>query len=404
MYTLRIALRYLFARKSHAAVNIISAVSAAVVAVASAAIVIVLSVFNGFTDLAMSQLSVLDPELQVAPVRGKVIENADSLARELASVEGVAAAMPVVEERGLLVDGGHQMPVVFTGVPEGYDRCCTVDSAVVDGVFLTESSGWWCGVAGVGVAYECGLRPSAERFVKLYVPRRVGRISTANPATAFRADSLMVSGVFQVNQPEYDSDHMYIGLGLARNLLDYTTEATAIDIAAEDGWRIAQLKRRISELLGADYRVLDRVEQQETSFRMIAVEKWVTFMMLAFILVIASFNIISTLGMLVLEKRSHLSTLRAMGASLKGIRGIFVWQGWLICCLGGIVGILIGTALTLAQQWGGFVKLNADPSALTVAVYPVRLAATDILVVAAIVALIGFVTSRATAFFIRSVK
>ncbi|MDE7125321.1 MAG: FtsX-like permease family protein [Muribaculaceae bacterium] len=401
MLSIRIALRYLLAKKTHAAVNVISWISMAVVALASAAIVMVLSVFNGFSDLASSHLSILDPDLKINTAYGKTITDADSLSAIVKNINGVRQALPVVEERALLVDGPHQQPVVFKGVPADYDSTSGIDSAVIDGIFTTEAYGMPCATLSVGVAVATGLRPSANHPIAIYVPRRVGRIQTANPATAFRGDSLYICGVFQVNQPEYDNEHIFIPLDVARQLLDYEKEATALDVTVSPDDDIAQVQKRIGQTLGAGYTVLDRMQQQEKSFRMIAIEKWVTFMMLAFILLIASFNIISTLSMLVLEKRENLATLRALGASRNMVGKIFVWQGWLIAFIGAVIGIIVGISLTLAQQYGGFIRLNADPATLTITSYPVRLWLPDILVVVAVAAIIGLLTSRVTTYFIR---
>lgn len=404
MYPFRIALRYLFSKKSRAAVNIISLISAVVVAVASAAIVIVLSVFNGFTDLAQSHLSVLDPNLKIVPLTGKVIAGADSLCSLLEQTSGVSRAMPVVEERGLLVDGGRQQPVVFKGVAEDYSMCSGIDSVIVDGIFTASDAGLNFAGISVGVAMAMNVRPDPEYFLSLYVPRRTGRITPANPATAFRGDSLVVSSVFQVNQPEYDNDKIIIPLSAARGLLDYDDEATAIEVWTLPGADIRAIQGAATAIAGPGCNVLDRIGQQEASFRMIEIEKWVTFMMLVFILVVASFNIISTLGMLILDKRDNISTLRAIGASRRAVRSVFTWQGWLICVIGGVSGIALGVVLVLLQEIFGLIHLNADPTLLTVAAYPVRLAPLDILAAAAVVALVGFIASRATSLFVNTSK
>lgn len=403
MLSLRIALRYLLAKKSHTAVNVISHISVAVVAVACAAIVVVLSVFNGFSDLALSHLSVLDPVLKIVPASGKTIESADSLATQIETIPGITRAMTVIEERGLLVDGSRQFPVIFRGVPHDYDRYTSIDSAMVDGIFTNATDdGTHCASISVGVAVATELRPTAEHAIALYVPRRLGRIQVSNPATAFRGDSLLVSGVFRVNQPEYDNEHIIIPLDAARSLLDYTTEATAIEIAVDSDTDIKNLADKIAKTAGQQCMVLDRVHQQEGSFRMIEIEKWVTFMMLAFILLVASFNIVSTLSMLVLEKRDNLQTMRALGATGTMVTRIFIWQGWLIAIAGAATGIVLGVTVTLLQQHYGFITLSADPATLTITAYPVRLYLPDLLVVAGVAAFIGLVTSQITARFIRT--
>ncbi len=363
------------------------------VAIATAAIVIVLSVFNGFSQLAESHLSALDPVLKVYPASGKTIAEADSVSAALVGHGGVTYAMPVIEERGLVIYGNNQMPVIFKGVADGYDRMNELDSIIIDGIYTSEILSSDATQLSVGVAMQTGARPLPGTVLNLYVPRRIGRINPANHASAFRGHPLTVSGVFRVNQAEYDSEMMIIPLDAARDLLEYTTEATAIEVAGDIS------ADRLRDILGPAYVVKTRMQQQEKSFRMIAIEKWVTFLMLAFILVIASFNIISTLSLMVIEKRDDMATLRWIGATASMVRRIFMIQGWLITMIGGISGIVLGSILVTAQQIGGFVKLAGDPANLAVTVYPVRLDAADMLIVLALVAMIALITSQTTRLF-----
>lgn len=395
----KIALRYLFSKKSHGVVNIISLISVIGVAVATMAITIVMSIFNGFTRLAASQLSALDPQIQVVPVEGKVIEDADSIVSIFVGLPYVEAAVPVVEERALLMAGNLQMPVVMKGVPEGYDQFCGIDSVLVDGQYLDDIGDTGMAQIGSGVAMKTGVRANYNNEITLYVPRRIGRINPANPAASFMATELIVSGVFQIGQSEYDYDHMFLNIDRARELLQYTTEATAIEIKLTDGASEISAVKEISATAGPRYKVLTRLQQQEEAFRMIEIEKWVTFVMLAFILIIASFNIISTLSLLVIEKRANMETMRAMGAPKGMVRGIFIIQGWLISVCGGVIGIIIGTLLSLAQQHFGFIKLSGDPANLTVEAYPVHVIPSDLLMVFGLVILVGFLTSQVIRLF-----
>lgn len=393
MVSLRIALRYLFSKKSNNAVNVISVISMAGVAVATAAIICVLSVFNGFSDLAYSHLSLIDPQLKVTPVRGKVIDQADSMAAALSAIPGVAMAVPTVTEQALAIYGERQIPVTIKGVPDSFHNLVDVENSLIDGQWTLHdhSTSTPCAVMSVGTAISLGARPSYDALLALYVPRRVGRISQANPMASFRSDSLWVSGVFEVTQSDYDNSLVFVPLDDARQLLDYTTQASAIEIKADSPSDIDRLHARLSSVLGPDYRVANRIEQQQNSFRMIKIEKWISFLMLAFILVIASFNVVSTLSMLIIEKRDNMATLRAMGATPGQISGIFFCEGWLISLVGGTVGIILGILLVLAQQWGGFIKLSANPDQLAVTEYPVRLAAGDIFSVLALIIVIGLI-------------
>lgn len=397
MLPFRIALRYLFARKRHSAVNIISWISVAGVCVATAAIVCVLSVFNGFSDLARTRLSAIDPEIKLMPVAGKSIPDADSIAAALAALPEIKAAAPVVEERALAIHDGVQMPITIKGVPEGYEEIAPVGSTIIDGEFSLGDSILPSIALSVGAAVRLNARPGFISTVRLYAPRRKGRINPANPMAAFRSDTLDISAVYEVQQTDYDLDRAIVPLAVARHLLDYSAEATAIELSVADGVSPSRAMAAVGAAAGSSLKPLSRLMQQQESYRMIAVEKWLTFLMLSFILIIASFNIISTVSMLIIEKKENIATLAALGARPAQIGGIFFWEGWLISLLGGCSGIIIGIALCLAQQWGGFIKLGGDPSQLSISTYPVALQPADILAVGLIViavgALIGWITS-----------
>lgn len=402
MLTLRIALRYLFSRKSHNVVNVISRISVAGVAVATAAIVCVLSVFNGFTQLTASRLSKIDPDLRIEPATGKTIAGADSLAAALAArTELFAAAAPVVEERALAMYGSRQLPVRIKGVPDGYDSIVEIDDVIIDGEFLDHDGDYDCATMSVGVAISLNARPGYFDKLTIFTPRRTGRINAAMPMSALRTDTLLLSAVYEVEQSEYDTDRIILPIRSARRLLDYTTEAQAIELRLAPGVTITEAKRALADLPADRFVVKDRLMQQDNSFKMIAVEKWITFAMLAFILVIASFNVISTMSMLIIEKEDNISTLQALGAAPSMISWIFLLEGWLISLIGGAAGIILGTLLCIAQQAGGFIKLNGDPSQLSVTAYPVSLQITDLVAVALLVAatglLIGLIASRYSA-------
>lgn len=403
MLAFRIALRYLFSKKSHNAVNVISAISLAGVAVASMAIMIVLSVFNGFTELSASHLSKIDPDLKVVAARGKTIADGDSAAAVIMTVSGVAAAMPSVEERGLIVAGNNQMPVIFKGVGDNYRDIIAVDSIVIDGIYTEAVDTAGAMQIAVGVANRTGLRPSLLSVADVYVPRREGRINPANPMAAFRGTRLTVTGVTQIDQADIDNDRIIIPLDRARQLLDYDREATAIEVRLAPGASAEEVSQAIAATLGGSVRVLTRSAQQGSAMKMIAIEKWVTFLMLCFILIIASFNIISTLSLLVIEKRDDMKTLRALGAARSQIRSIFRYEGLLITIAGGTAGIILGLLLSLAQQHFGFIKLNGDPTTLTISTYPVAVSGLDVLAVFGAIVVIALLTSSLTTIFTRKI-
>lgn len=399
MISLRIAIRYLFSKKSHNAVNIISIVSMLGVGVATAAIICVLSVFNGFADLAEARLSNYNPELRISPARGKVIAGADSIAATLTrEFHGVSHALPTISEQAVAIFAEAQSAVRILGVPRGYADVTGLPNAIVDGFYATAETDIPIATLSVGTAMRLHAFPGDDHLLGIYVPKRTGRISAANPMASFRADSLYVGGVVRFEDNKLDANSVVIPLDIARHLLEYdNAEATSIELALVAGSDPQTIATAIRERLGSDFIVADRLRQEAESFRMIKVEKWITFVMLAFILLIASFNVISTLSMLIIEKRDNMRTLRSLGATRRIVRRIFMWEGWLISVFGGAIGIIVGIGLTLAQQFGGFVKLSGDPSQLAIEAYPMRLALPDILVVAALIIITGLLVGTITA-------
>lgn len=401
-----IALRYLLAKKSHKVVNVISLISIAGVAVATTAIVVVLSVFNGFSDLARKQLSAIDPDIKIVPTEAKVFAGADSLANILQNMPEVACAMPVLQERALVAGQNAQTPIIIKGVdPVRIGEMVDLDALLIDGVY-SGTGGPVDSLPGiqlsVGVAVATGMRPSPDTKATIYMPRRLGRINPANPAAAYRELTSTVTGVFRIDQPEYDTEFVLAPLNKIRSLLEYGQgEASAIEVKAAPGTSPEKLAGILADKLPEELSILGREQQQAETFRMIAVEKWVTFLMLVFILVIASFNIVSTLSLLVIEKRRNMSTLRALGATKRMVSGIFVTLGWLITAAGGLIGISIGIILSLGQEYFGFIKLAGDPSALTIDVYPVHLEWPDIAAVLAAVLIVGFCMAQTSRLFTR---
>lgn len=406
MLALNIARRYLLSRKSHSAVNIICGVAIGGVSVAIMAIVVVLSVFNGFASLAEKQMGLFDADLRVEPAAGKTIAGADSLAARVAAMPQVAAAVPVIDERALAVSPSAQMPVRLKGVGAAFADVTDMDSIIVDGAYAVDSVyGYGPAHLSVGVAGYMGLSPRVGNIVGVYVPRRVGRINPANPATAFRGDSLAVRSVWQTQRPDYDGDRIIVPLATARRLLDYENgEASAVEIRLTAGADPDAEAARLSAALGDSVRVLTRARQNADSFRMIAVEKWLTFLLLVCILAVASFNIVSTLSLLVIEKRDNMATLRALGASRAMTRRVFMWQGALIALCGGLLGSVLGVVLSLGQQHFGWVRLNAEADALTIQVYPVEVHASDLLVVAAVVAVGAVASALVTLLFTKDLE
>lgn len=398
---LKIAWRYLVSKKGHQAVNIISIVAVCGVVVATAALICVLSVFNGFRGLIMGRLAMLDPQVAITATVGKAINDADSVITAVSAVPGVERAVPVVEDQALAIYAQMQMPVRLKGVPDDYNTMNLMDSVIVDGEWRLHDQVSSYGVLGAGPAVRLMVRPEFLGMVRLYAPQRQGRVNIANPMGAFRADSLFVSGIFQLQQNSYDANLIYVPLDMARELFDYDTQATQIEVKLAPGASEQQVMRGISQALGSSYQVKNRLMQQLEAYRLVNIEKWMAFLLLAFILVIATFNVISTLSLLIIEKDDSIATLRALGAHDSLISRIFVLQGWLITLVGAITGVVIGLILCLCQQQFGLLRLSGDPANMIVSAYPVEVQWMDVLITLALVAAVGLLTSMVTALIMR---
>ena len=398
---LKIACRYLVSKKGHQAVNIISIIAVCGVVVSTAALICVLSVFNGFRGLIMGKLAMLDPQVAITATMGKTINDADSVIDVVSNIQGVERAVPVIEDQALAVYAQLQMPVRLKGVPDDYNATNGMDSVIVDGEWKLRDQVSQFAVVGAGPAVRLCVRPEFLGMVHLYAPQRQGRVNIANPMGAFRQDSLFVSGIFQLQQNSYDADLIYVPLDMARDLFDYDTQATQIEVKLAPGASEQQVMRDISGALGDTFHVKNRLMQQSEAYRLVNIEKWMAFLLLAFILVIATFNVISTLSLLIIEKDDSIATLRALGAHDRQISRIFVLQGWLITLVGAVTGVVIGLILCLCQYHFGWLRLSGDPANMIVSAYPVEVQWTDVLVTLALVAIVGLLTSMVTALIMR---
>ncbi len=398
---LKIAWRYLVSKKGHQAVNIISIVAVCGVVVATAALICVLSVFNGFRGLIMGKLAMLDPQVAVTATLGKTVNDADSVIQVIQAIPGVERVMPVVEDQALAIYGEMQMPVRLKGVPDDYNTMNDIDSVIVDGTWMLRDQVSHFAVAGAGPAVRLMVRPEFMGMVRLYAPQRQGRVNMANPMGAFRQDSVFVAGIFQLQQNSYDADLIFVPLDMARQLFDYETEATQIEVKLAPGASEQQVMDAIGRALGNSYQVKNRLMQQREAYRLVNIEKWMAFLLLAFILVIATFNVISTLSLLIIEKDDSIATLRALGANDRQISRIFVLQGWLITLAGAVTGVVIGLVLCLCQQQFGWLRLSGDPANMIISAYPVEVQWTDVIVTLALVAAVGLLTSMVTALIMR---
>ncbi len=398
---LKIAWRYLVSKKGHQAVNIISIVAVCGVVVATAALICVLSVFNGFRGLIMGKLAMLDPQVAITATMGKTINDADSVIDVVNNIPGVERAVPVILDQALAIYAQYQMPVRLKGVPDNYNTMNDIDSVIVDGEWKLRDQVSRYIVVGAGPAVRLMVRPESLGMVYLYAPQRQGHVNIANPMGAFRQDSLFVSGIFQLQQNSYDADLIYVPLDVAQELFDYETEATQIEVKLDSGANEQQVMHAIGNILGSSYQVQNRLMQQREAYRLVNIEKWMAFLLLAFILVIATFNVISTLSLLIIEKDDSIATLRALGANDRQISRIFVLQGWLITLAGAITGVVIGLILCLCQQQFGWLRLSGDPANMIINAYPVEVQWTDVIITLALVAAVGLLTSMVTALIMR---
>ena len=389
---LHIAKRYLFSKKSHNAINIISGISAVGVCVGTFAIICVLSVFNGFGAQVESLFSTFDPDLKIASVEGKSFV-VDDKWNEVKRIKGVEYCTQVVEENALLRCGDKQETGVVKGVGEGFDKMVGLDKIIVAGNYTLSDNVFNYGVPGVGVSAELGCIPYGVQPLYIYAPKREGRVNLVNPENSFNTERVFTSAVFSVQQPEYDNKLVIVSIDLARKIFEYADGAvTSVEIGVKKGENVDDVKKQIETVLGDGFKVKDRYEQQEDYFKIMKVEKWITFLILAFILLIAIFNIIGSLSMLIIDKSDDIRTLRNMGATSGLIKRIFTIEGWMISLLGCVIGILLGALLCMLQENMGFITVPSGDG-MTVMPYPVELQVSDILIVFATVALMGLVAA-----------
>lgn len=384
-----IARRYLFSKKSHNAINVISMVSVCGIAIATMAIVCTLSIFNGFTKLVSDSFSVMDPDLQITVAKGKAFDPGTKVFDEVRALPEIDIISETVEDNALVKYGDRQTPVQIKGVSKHFRNMVNTERLVTYGEFsLREGDVDFC-VAGVGVAANLGLRIDNISPIEIYSPKRDVKVQLANPSSAFTTAYTYPAGIFTLNQVKYDENVILVSLELARELFRYSSEVSSLDIKLKNSENTNEAKTKIQKLLGDDYLVKDRFEQQADSFRMVNVEKWVTFLILAFILVIAVFNVVGSLSMLILDKSADIDILRHMGANNALITRIFKIEGWLISMTGAVSGIIIGLVLCLIQQHFGILKLGQDADAFVINAYPVQVMASDILFVFITVTVIG---------------
>ena len=388
-----IARRYVFSKKSTNAINVISAISVVGVAVGTMALVIVLSVFNGFHDLVASFFTNFDPQIELVPTQGKTAPADDPMLDQVRQMPQVSVHTDVLEDQGLAVYGDRQQMVTVMGVDDNFTQLTNISDILYgDGEFTLQAANLFYAIPGIRLAQDMGLGARFDGYLKLYAPVRRGQITDLeDPSDGFVVDSLISPGVvFAVNQAKYDRDRVICSIGFARRLFDQDGMLSSLQIRLKPGSDLAAVKKQMREIVGSKYRVLDRFEQQSDTFNIMQIEKVLAYVFLTFILMVACFNIISSLSMLIIDKKADAATLRNLGATDRQIRSIFLFEGRIISAIGAVVGILLGLLLCWLQQEFGLVHMGDSAGSFVVNAYPVSVHYDDVAIVFVTVLLIGW--------------
>jgi lipoprotein-releasing system permease protein len=390
-----IASRYLFAKKSHNVINVISAISVAGIMLASFALICTLSVFNGFHNLVESLFKDFDPEIKVVPTSRKFFNMDDERILKASSLDFIEMNTFTLEEQALISFKSKQEIVMIKGVEDSYHDLVNIENLLKgNGIFMLKDEVCNYGIMGIGLMnrLNCGINPPYP--FQLYVPKKEGQISISNPATSFNHANIYSPGIiFRVEQEKYDDNYVIISLELAQQLTDRENEASALEIKTKEGTSLRKAIRNLKSVLGPDFDVQDRIRQQQDVFKVFKLEKFISYLFLTFILLIACFNIIGSLIMLIVEKQQDAGLLESMGASKKTIERIFITNGVLISLIGAVSGLILGVIAVLLQQKYGFISLGSQGSFIVDA-YPVNIQIKDIILVLVTVLVVSFLSVR----------
>ena len=387
-----IARRYLFSKKSTHAINIISAISVVGVAVATMALVVTLSVFNGFSDMVATFFTNFDPQLKIVPVKGKTMPADDPLLEQVRQLPDVAVATNSLEDMALAVYQDRQAMVTIKGVDDNFAELSNINGILVgDGEFWLRAADLEYGTIGARLAIELGTTARWRGYMHIFAPKHEGQLDLSNPTEGFVEDSLLSPGVvFQVKQGKYDKGHIITSLPFASRLFERQGEISSLELRMKPGIDIGDTKEKIEKILGGRYQVLDRYQQQADTFRIMQIEKIIAYIFLTFILMVACFNIIGSLSMLIIDKRDDVVTLRNLGANDRQISQIFLFEGRMISAAGAVIGIIIGLALCWLQQTFGLVRLGNTEGTFIINAYPVSVHYWDVAVIFLTVLLVGW--------------
>ena len=389
-----IARRYLFSKKSTHAINVISGISVVGVAVATMALVVTLSVFNGFHDLVASFFTQMDPQLKITPVKGKTAPADDPILTKIRHLPEVEVATECMEEQALAVYGDRQQMVIVKGVEDNFNQLTHIQEILEgDGDFELHAADLSYGIPGLGMAYQLGLGYTYEHPLRIYAPRREGQLNMANPTEGFVVDDLYSPGVvFCMKQGKYDKNYILTSIAFTRHLFDLDGRLSSLELRLKPGSDFERVKSQMEEIATGKFYVQDRYEQQDDTFRIMKVEKLIAYVFLTFILMIACFNIIGSLSMLIIDKKEDVVTLRNLGATDHQITRIFLFEGRMISAIGAILGVLIGLLLCWLQQQYGIVRLGSSEGSFVVDAYPVSVHPWDIVLIIITVIAVGFLS------------
>lgn len=381
-----IAKRYLVSKKKQNIINIISGISIGGIIVGTMALIIILSVFNGFSMLIGTFYSNFDPDLKITSVRGKMFNPADFDFEKIKSMPEVANYSEVIEEVALLKYRNQVYPAVVKGVQPNYAKYTKIDTLIIDGSFLLKEGNLNYAVVGQGIAYSLGIQPAFTDHIMIYVPRKGNRVSI-NAAQAINQNYVFPSGVFTVLE-EIDSKYIIVSYDFARDLFECENEVSSIELGIKSDASFKKVQKEIQGILGENFHVKNQYQQHVLAYKTMESEKWVAYLILVFILMIASFNLIGNLSMLIIDKTDDIFILRSMGADSKTIRNVFLFEGWLISIIGAILGTILGIIICWIQI--KFEIITFPGNSFVISAYPIKVVFTDVIMVFGIVLLIGF--------------
>ena len=393
-----IARRYLFSKKSTSTINIISAVSATGIMVATMSLVVVLSAFNGFSDLVATLFTSFDQQLKVIPTEGKRMPHDIKILQDIRGLDDIDVATETLEDQALAIYGRQQAMVKVKGVDDTFQKLVNINGILFgDGRFDLHAPGLEYGIPGIRLAYDLGMSAHYDGYLHVYAPNRMGQYDMTTAMDGFVADSLMSPGVvFSVQQARYDKDYIITSLQFAQMLFQCDGEISALELRLRSGADTDRVKKQIQTLITQDnakVKVLDRYEQQQDTFSIMKIEKLMAYAILCFILLIACFNIIGSLTMLIIDKRNDMDTLRSLGATDSMIHRIFLLEGWMTSTIGAVAGVALGLLLCWLQQQYGLVRLGGSSGSFIIDAYPISVHYTDVALILLTVITIGFIAA-----------